>query len=154
MKKWMFTLAICCFAFGGFAQTDYDQAIGLKFPGGLAATYKKMLKNNKAWEAQAMFWDKGARFVALYEFHFYNLDAAGRLAWYVGPGAHIGFYKNKFQESYNSSADIGIDGVIGVDYKIKNIPINLSLDWQPSISLIGKSNTSPALGGLAVRYTF
>lgn len=154
MKKGLFTFFCCMTAAISFSQTNYDRGIGLKFPGGLAVTYKDMLRNNKAWEAQAMFWDKGARFVALYEFHFYNLDNAGRIAWYVGPGAHIGFYKSKFQESYNSSADIGIDGVIGLDYKIKNVPINLSLDWQPSISVVGKSTASPALGGLAVRYTF
>ena len=48
---------------------------------------------------------------------------------------------------------MGIDGVLGLDYKFKDAPINISLDWQPSVTLIGASS-SPAYGGIAVRYTF
>jgi hypothetical protein len=27
---------------------------------------------------------------------------------------------------------IGIDGVLGLDYKFNGAPINVSIDWQPS----------------------
>jgi hypothetical protein len=47
----------------------------------------------------------------------------------------------------------GIDGVLGLDYKIKGAPLNLSIDWQPSFNFVGYSYFSN-WGGLAIRYTF
>jgi hypothetical protein len=67
---------------------------------------------------------------------------------------YAGFYKNEFQKSYSSKMDLGIDGVLGLDYKFGGIPVNLSLDWQPSVSFTGNSGAHAAYGGVAVRYTF
>ncbi len=86
----------------------------------------------------------------MYEIHG-DINGVEGLKWYVGPGAHVAFYGNK----YGGNTSIGIDGVIGLDYKINNAPINLSLDYQPSIQLTtfyGERFTS--WGGLAIRYTF
>ncbi|MEP7320189.1 MAG: hypothetical protein ABI921_15640 [Panacibacter sp.] len=137
----------------GLAQSSYKQAIGIKLPGGYSVTYKKFLTSTNNIEAQATAWNKGFRISGLYEFNFYNLNAEG-LAWFVGPGAHIGFWKNQYKADYNSNADIGIDGILGLDYKFSNIPINVSVDWQPSITLAGSTGFTPAYGGVAVRYTF
>jgi len=130
---------------------EYQRAIGVKLSAGGAVTYKQFIANTKALEAEAMFFSEGIRLIALYEFHFYNIQGVDGLAWYVGPGAHVGFYRPR-DKSFNTAADIGIDGVIGLDYKIKNVPINLSLDWQPSFSLIGNAPLMPQFGGLGIRY--
>lgn len=154
MKKFLFILGILCFVFcGSYAQSNYNQALGLKFPGGFAVTYKKFITDNHNIEAQAMFWRKGFRAVGLYEFNFDIPDAEG-LRWFVGPGAHIGFWKSTYKDDYNSSADFGVDGIIGLDYKFKDIPLNVSLDWEPSIVLVGSSGFTPSYGGIGVRYTF
>ncbi|MEJ7829361.1 MAG: hypothetical protein WKF91_14220 [Segetibacter sp.] len=123
---------------------EYQTALGAKISAGVAVSYKQFVANTKAIEAQSMFFSRGIRLVGLYEFHFYNIPGVDGLAWYVGPGVHVGFYRK--------SADLGIDGVIGLDYKIKNAPINLSLDWQPSYSLVGNGSLMPQFGGLAIRY--
>jgi hypothetical protein len=123
---------------------EYQAALGAKISGGVAVSYKKFVANTKAIEAQSMFFSQGIRIVGLYEFHFYNIPGVDGLAWYAGPGIHAGFYLK--------SADLGIDGVIGLDYKIKNIPINISLDWQPSYSILGGAGLLPQFGGLAIRY--
>ncbi len=130
---------------------EYQRALGVKISAGGAVSYKQFVANTKALEAQAMFFREGIRLIALYEFHFYNIQGVDGLAWYVGPGVHVGFYRPR-DKSYNTSADLGIDGVIGLDYKIKNIPINLSLDWQPSYSIFGNAGLLPQFGGLAIRY--
>lgn len=137
-----------------FAQeSGYKQALGLKVPGGFSVTYKNFINSTENIEAQAMYWKKGFRLVGLYEFNFYSFDVEG-LSWFVGPGAHIGFWKKKYQEDYNSTVDLGIDGIIGLDYKFKDLPLNISLDWQPSLTLLGNSSVTPVYGGLGVRYTF
>ena len=133
--------------------SDYQRALGIKISSGVAATYKQFVAPTKALEAEAMFFNEGVRLIGLYEFHFYNIQGVTGLGWYVGPGAHVGFYRSTYKDKYNTAADIGIDGVIGLDYKIKNVPLNLSLDWQPSYSILGNAGLQPQFGGLAIRYT-
>ncbi|HEY8687835.1 MAG TPA: hypothetical protein VIM07_01270, partial [Chitinophagaceae bacterium] len=62
----------------------------------------------------------------------------------------IGFYNNK----YGGATSIGVDGVLGLDYKIPSAPLNLSLDWQPSIEFGNGFNNgfSGNWGGIAIRY--
>lgn len=136
------------------SQAPYDRALGIKFPGGFSATYKKFVTSTNNLEAQATIWHKGFRVSGLYEFNFYTFNNVPGLSWFVGPGAHIGFWKNEFKDNYNSAVDLGIDGIIGLDYKIKDAPIDVSVDWQPAVTLVGTAGFSPVFGGLAVRYTF
>ena len=145
-----FAITVAGFVYG---QNDYKQAIGIKFPGGTSITYKNFITETKSIEALMTFWEKGFKLSALYEFNFPIQDVQG-LNWYVGPGVHLGGWKNKFKDEQKSSADFGIDGIIGLDYKFADIPINISLDWQPSITLLGNSDFVPTMGGLAIRYTF
>lgn len=131
----------------------YQKAIGFKFPFGVGVTYKNFIRPAAALEFQALHAQEGIRFSGLYAFHFPFAKAEG-LSWFVGPGAHLGFYKTEYQKDYSSRMDLGIDGIIGLDYKFGGIPFNASLDWQPSVSLNGNSGAQAAYGGVAIRYTF
>jgi len=125
---------------------SYKTAIGIKFyPTGL--TIKTFMKPNLAFEAIGYFWEKGTRITGLFEYH-YSLVPSGRLKWYIGPGAHVGFYKNNFFEGGTS---VGIDGVLGLDYKFPGIPINVSLDWQPSYEFGNYAGFSGNWGGVELR---
>ena len=136
------------------AQSSYDKAIGLKVPGGISVTYKKFVTKTNSGEALFTVGNKGFRLTGLYEFNFYSFKNVPNLSWFAGPGAHIGFWKAQYEKDYGSKADLGIDGIIGLDYKFNNIPINLSVDWQPSVTLLGSAGFAPAYGGVGVRYTF
>ena len=136
------------------AQAPYNHALGVKFPGGLSLTYKKFITDTRNIEAQFTAWHEGFRVAGLYEFNFYTFDKVPELSWFVGPGAHIGFWKSGYEKTYNSTADVGIDGIIGLDYKFKDAPINISVDWEPSVTLIGSAGFTPVFGGIAIRYTF
>jgi hypothetical protein len=157
MNKIRALIAFCCItasvsvAHGQGA--PYDQAIGIKIPAGFSVTYKQFISDTHSIEAQASFWQKGFRLSGLYEFNFYTFDGVPNLGWFVGGGAHIGTWNSKYKEEYDSNVDFGIDGIIGLDYKFPDLPLNLSVDWQPSLALIG-SNFSPAYGGIGIRYTF
>ncbi len=153
MKRVFFCLLITILSLHSFSQSGYHQALGLKFPGGFSVTYKKFVTQSNNLEAQVMFWQKGFRAVGLYEFNF-DISDVDQLHWFVGPGAHIGFWKKQYAKNYSSSADFGIDGIIGLDYKLKDFPVDISLDWQPSIVLVGTNGFTPAYGGLGIRYTF
>jgi hypothetical protein len=106
-------------------------------------------------EGLASFWNYGFRFTGLYEIHG-DINGAPGLKWYVGPGAHVGFWDNDWKWRYPDREDgvsIGIDGVLGLDYKIKGAPINVSIDWQPYFDIVGYTHFG-SWGGLGIRYTF
>lgn len=131
---------------------DYTTALGVKFYPG-AISLKHFVNSKTALEGLGYFWDRGFRITGLYEIHG-DINGAPGLKWYVGPGAHVGFYNTK----YGGGSSVGIDGVLGLDYKINGAPINLSLDWQPSFEF-GNNNLrgtgfSGNWGGFAIRYVF
>lgn len=155
MKTFLILLITTCILTTAHAQENtYNRALGVKFPGGFSVTYKKFVTNTNNIEAQVTLWNKGYRMSGLYEFNFYSFNTVEGLSWFVGPGVHLGFWKDTLQKTYNSKVDFGVDGIIGLDYKIKNLPINLSLDWEPSVTLIGSAGFTPSYGGIGVRYTF
>ncbi|HEX6915167.1 MAG TPA: hypothetical protein VF145_07985 [Chitinophagaceae bacterium] len=131
----------------------YRRAVGVKFPVGTGISYKAFVSPRAAAELQALYRTGSLRLAGLYEFHFPFTKANG-LSWYTGPGVHAGFYSNPEQKSSSKIVDVGIDGVLGLDYKFETLPLNISADWQPSISLNGNGGAQPAWGGVAVRYTF
>lgn len=133
---------------------QYKTALGIKFYPG-AVSIKSFIRNNHALEGLGYFWNYGTRITGLYEIHG-NINGVSGLKWYVGPGAHVGFWNTRYSDKYGKSdADVGIDGVLGLDYKFNGAPINASLDWQPSWSF-GPNHFSGwgNWGGLAIRYTF
>lgn len=135
--------------------SDYKSALGLKFyPGGI--TYKTFIKDNVAIEGVGYFWEYGSRITGLYQFYG-DIDVVDGLKWYAGFGAHIGFLNDKWKKDYptrESGLAIGVDGVLGIDYKIGGAPINLSIDWQPSFNILGYNYFESGWGGLGIRYTF
>jgi hypothetical protein len=143
-----------------FSSENYVTAIGVKvYPasGGAAVTLKHFINKGAALEALGSFWERGGRITGLYEFHW-DIPGAPGLKWYVGPGVHLGFYNDnyKYNNTYRSSyLALGVDGVIGLDYKFSKIPLNLSADWQPSFDFgSNRQGFYGDFGGIAARYTF
>ena len=159
MKKIIFTtILISTISFCLQAQnlgSTYKTAVGVKFyPGGIS--FKTFTDHDKAIEGIGYFYGDGFRLTGLYEIHG-EIDGVDGLKWYVGPGAHIGTWNDSWKKE-NPTRDggtiFGIDGVLGLDYKINKAPIAVSLDWQPSFNFVGYSYFESGWGGLGVRYTF
>ena len=129
--------------------SSYKTALGVKVWDGGGISLKHFFEGNNAGELTGYFWNQGARITGLYEIHGPVSGATG-LKWYIGPGAHIGFYNTKF----GGGTFAGIDGVLGLDYKFRGAPINLSLDWQPSFEFGTGRGFVGSWGGLGIRYTF
>ena len=133
--------------------TSYKTALGVKVWDGGGITFKHFFSADKAGELIGYFWNRGTRITGLYEIHGNFSDAAG-LRWYIGPGAHVGFY-DYYKGNYRVDGTyIGVDGVLGLDYKFNTAPINISLDWQPSFEFGNYVGFNGNWGGLGIRYTF
>lgn len=158
MKRTILFILPLLLAAGASAQSmgsDYKTALGVKlYPG--AVSVKHFTGNGKALEGLGYFSSDGFRLTGLYELHF-PLGTVEGLQWYVGGGAHLGIWSDSWKNKYPSrdgSIALGVDGVLGLDYKIKGAPLNLSFDWQPSFNFVGYNYFEGGWGGLAVRYTF
>jgi hypothetical protein len=133
---------------GSANSSSYTTALGVKIWNGAGVTLKHFLSDKNAVEAIGYFSGDGFRLTGLYQIHK-DIPGAQGLKWYFGPGAHIGFYK---PNKYDHDILIGIDGVIGLDYKFTGAPINMSLDWQPAFEFT--EGFVGSWGGLGIRYTF
>lgn len=135
--------------------SSYKTALGVKvYPG--AISVKHFIKANTALEGLGYISSDGFRLTGLYELHN-NLGNVEGLKWYIGGGGHLGIWSDTWKTNYptrEGGLAIGVDGVIGLDYKIKDVPLNLSFDWQPSFNLIGYNYFEGGWGGLGIRYTF
>ena len=129
---------------------DYKTALGVKVWDGAGITFKTFVTPQNAIEVIGYFWKSNTRLTGLYEIHG-NIAGAPGLKWYIGPGAHLGFYDGP-KNSNNTFA--GIDGVLGLDYKVNRAPLNFSLDWQPSFEFGVNRGFTGNWGGLAIRYAF
>lgn len=155
MRKALLAAILLLAAVAGQAQSKstnsstYKTALGVKVWDGGGITLKHFFNERNAGELIGYFWRNGVRFTGLYEIHG-DIEGAEGLRWYIGPGAHIGFYNTKYGDgSYG-----GIDGVLGLDYKFGGAPINVSIDWQPSFEFGDNRGFYGGWGGLGIRYTF
>jgi hypothetical protein len=154
MRKIFVTVFFLSIITIGFSQSrttnssTYRTALGVKVWDGGGISLKHFFDKN-AGELIGYFWNRGFRLTGLYEIHGPISGAAG-LQWYIGPGAHIGFYNSK----NGDGSFIGIDGVLGLDYKFRGAPINMSIDWQPSFEFGENRGFYNSWGGLGIRYTF
>jgi len=81
--------------------------------------------------------------------------------FFVGPGAHTGFYNFKVYDAptsetperytINTKFVLGITAQLGVEFDFKKIPLNLSVEYRPTWSILGNV-FDPSSICLGVRY--
>lgn len=154
------TLAILfCIALGAKAQSGYTTGIGLRGGNASGLTVKHFIRSDAAIEGiiSTSFRYRGTVVTVLYEKHAQAFNASG-LQWYYGLGGHVGFYNghdyySRGHRRYNDNVfGVGIDGILGLEYYIRDIPFTVGADIKPYLNL-------PAGGGfwnaaLHVRYVF
>lgn len=126
---------------------EYKMALGVRLSSAQATvnnsvSFRYFMSQDRALEAMASF-DPGA-IGLLYEV-YKPLGTAPGFQWFFGGGAYAAFKGHDV---------LGAQGIIGLDYKFQQIPLNLSLDWKPELNLVDNVNFEAASVGLAVRFTF
>lgn len=150
MKKILLSIFLLSIVHFSFAQsnkgTSYKTAIGGKFYPG-AVTLKHFLDKKYAVEVLGYF-NNGNRVTFLIEKNKSLGDVPG-LKWYYGFGGHVSMYDKSVNQG---KTYFGIDGILGLDLKIKDAPLDFALDWQPSFEIGGDFGFSGNWGGLSIRY--
>ena len=114
---------------------------------------KHFLNEKSAIEVLFSFGDPLA-IGALYEVH--KPFSSEGLQWFYGGGGYLGFVKswNPNKNRNETDVNVGAQGVLGLDYKFINLPLNISLDWKPELNLVSDINFEPAAIGFTARFTF
>lgn len=141
-------LFFVCFIYQSHAQ-NYTTSLGLRLGYPFSVSYKTFINESNAIEITAGYIGVATNglfnFGGYYEHHT-PIESADGLSWYYGGGINL-----YFGRLYNASAALGLSGVLGLDYKFKDAPVNISLDWIPTFFL-NKQGFLGGVGGISVRY--
>jgi len=170
MRQYTFTLFLFClllvFTNTSFAQkgsTTYKTGIGLR--GGYYATglsIKHFMKSDAAIEGILGTGNRrrGLMLTLLYEKHGVAFQARG-LKWFYGLGGHLGSYRSDYYyrgRHYDyrqvTTVAVGVDGILGLEYKFPEIPFTLTLDFKPFAEAVPGGIYGSGDSGLTVRYAF
>ncbi len=137
--------------------TEYRTAFGVRggFYSGL--TLKHFMSGMDALEIVAATHHRGILLAGMYQRHAQAFDVPG-LNWYFGGGGHLGFYDRRYSPWFGSHqtgnlSTLGVIGVVGIEYKIEEIPVTVGVDVTPAFNLIGHTGFW-INSGLVLRYTF
>ncbi len=148
MKKFFLVIAFAFMAIAASAQ-DYNWGIGVR-GGGMASglTIKHALGSSSALDISVSgYYDGGVYASGLYE--LVN-DLGSNFNFYYGLGAHIGIGDSDDDGSFA----LGVDGVVGVEYKIPVAPIAFSFDYRPALNIITNPYFAGYDFGFGVKFVF
>jgi hypothetical protein len=143
---------------------NYKSALGLRlnhYSGAL--TYKWFMSETNAldWTLSTGLDDGGFTITGLYELHT-PTSLSPQLQWYYGLGGFFSLYGN---DAVNYLA-FGVNGVLGIEYAITEIPFAISLDYIPAIGIRSNNYKNDAIEDdvdlftgfqgwtLGIKYTF
>lgn len=129
------------------ATAQYTTAFGVRVGGTTGLTIKHVFKTNTAIEGIVGTFGNGFSVTGLIEKQK-SLNASG-LFFLYGGGIHVAFYDGSSYEnigrdvrtSYDKGVGFGIDGILGLEYRLPNvIPIVFAIDSKPFVE-IGQGNS-------------
>lgn len=140
--------------------TSYSTAIGLRAGETSGLTIKQFIGSQTALEGILGIWPNALSGTILFE--KYSATGVNGLNWYYGAGGHAAFqttkiyyYPDRYYYYRRGDVGLGIDGILGIEYKIPPIPFAISLDVKPYI----EANTAGGIytlldPGLGIKVTF
>ena len=111
------------------AAQKYITAAGVRLGGGsYGLTVQQLVARRVTVEGIAGLGEREYSGTVLGEYHFGILGPS--LNYYVGAGGHLGHQKE-------TGSFRGLDGLMGVEYKVAFLPVVLSFDFKPTIEFGG-----------------
>jgi hypothetical protein len=154
MKKSLITLSFIFILVCSLTAQDYRTGLGIRGGVSNGLTVKHFISDTNALEGLLTTRWNGFLFTGLYEVHAKAFGITG-LYWYYGGGAHIGAWNHYYRTNrLDNYSVIGIDGILGMEYNITEIPFNISIDYKPGINLMGKPLGMSDEVALSIRYVF
>jgi hypothetical protein len=124
----------------------YEHSVGVRAGYSSGIVYKAFFRHRMtAIEGGLLYNRHGFNLTALGEYHpevFRNK----RILVYVGGGVFGGQWDDEFS--------LGIAGVAGIEYVLRDLPLSFSADWKPMLNLIEDFEPDWLDFGVSIRYHF
>ncbi|PSL48151.1 hypothetical protein CLV51_1021013 [Chitinophaga niastensis] len=143
---------------------NYNTALGIRLnPWIVGFTVKHFIQGPHAIEGLVTTnheHNNNVTFTGLYEYNW-NIGLP-ELTMYAGGGVHVGIYDRRdydwdryVDKGKGAYVSPGLDGIIGIEYTFKKIPLNISADLKPYVQFVGPTNyMGEEIGGVSARFTF
>lgn len=149
MKKSILLIALLCVVFTSRAVAqEYTWALGVR--GGVTATGLTGKYNFDASNSIEGIIDftRGVNVYALYE---RNVPVIGQgFNFFYGAGANLGGWKEHGKYPFT----MGVNGIVGLEYKFNSIPLLLAVDYKPCLNFVGRTGFHAADFGLSIKVAF
>lgn len=124
----------------------YEHSGGVRAGYSSGLTYKGFLRYQMAaFELDALYNRHGLNLSVLYEHHMEPFRSS-RWLIYLGGGAFSGKWEEEFS--------VGLAAVGGIEYMVRDLPLNFSLDWKPMINILRVYELDFLDFGVSIRYRF
>ena len=157
MKKFIISCFIAfCLLSGLNAEEGFKNEAGIRAGFFNGMTFRYVIKDKFGIETILDSRWRGFEIIGLYEIykHAFNTE---RLNWYFGAGGHVGIFNGNYVTwgTHGTSYEvIGIDGIAGLEYSFRKIPLSIGLYWKPAFSVFGYSGIWADDGAISIRYIF
>lgn len=163
LKKYTISLIIFISLTGVLAgqslTEDYRAALGIRAGETSGISFKFNAGSTSRVELLAGIWSDWLSLTALYEKHVAAFNING-MRWYYGGGGHVSFATGDYYRGgriYSRGDDyaVGVDGMVGLEYKIPPIPFAISLDIKPFMEIYRNGDLYLGIDpGIGIKFTF
>jgi len=165
MKRLLFLVFVMICSYNSFSQrakkpNPYHFGAGIGYNPSLTQPVSINLKfytqKGNAFEFIGYNLQTGYRLTALFTPYF-AISRDGNLRGLIGPGIHIGWWKDQYKtNSYTTNPIVGGDGIVGLEYRIPKIPLSIQAHYQPSADLAGNNEYfyGKEMLGVVARFVF
>ncbi len=147
MKRIAFILWIILgSAFISVNAQPYEHSGGIRAGYSSGLSYKGFFRYQMAAiEADVLYNRHGFNLTGLYEYHMEPFRNK-RFIVFVGGGAFGGDWEGEFS--------LGLAAVGGVEFVVRDLPLNFGLDWKPMLNLLKTMEADFLDFGISIRYRF
>ena len=165
MRNFFFIIFLLCLSPAAFSQY-YNKEVGMRGGYSSGITFRVNLEEDLSYEGQLSYRDQGAIFTVIRQKRQeMGMDRLGNWEFLYGFGVHAGFYFTDsyrifFREVYFGreifTPVIGMDGYVGIDYRLVELPMSFGFSYQPHMEISLKQIFGINLWdfGFHVRYMF
>ncbi|XOV92744.1 MAG: hypothetical protein ACFHWX_21380 [Bacteroidota bacterium] len=170
MKKYLLSGFLCLMMALACPAQKYSQSAGLRMGKTAGLTYKKFLAEEKSVELMMSGRNEGFQVITMFVNHLPMEVAFSEFFYgYYGLGGHVGFERFKDLRKVLTSIDppnfeyedqtyfiMGVDAVIGIEYRWLSIPMTVGFDLKPYFNYIGMRYTDAHFWDAAItlKYVF
>jgi hypothetical protein len=146
-------------ASGQALSSEYKAAFGLRAGETSGITFKYNTTSSTGFEIIAGIWSNWLSLTGLYEKRAAAFNVEG-MKWFYGAGGHVVFKTSTYYNegrTYDRGDQfaLGVDGIVGLEYKIPQIPFAISLEVKPLMEINADGNMFLSIDpGFGVKFTF